>query len=303
MTELAPRSPSRLLPTRASQALIATLALLAATTAAAQRDPADSTPPASSPEASGVALRGVAELGFLAPLSHIIQFSRDGTRFDYVDEGGQDVLFPFGRLSLELGIGPSHGLVFLYQPLALRTQERLARDLVVDGLTFPAGTPVELFYGFPFWRASYLYDFFEEPDRELSIGGSLQIRDATITFASLDGTLFRTNRNVGPVPLLKARWRHPLGDVLWLGSEVDGIYAPISVINGSDNEVTGALLDASVRLGLRLPRNVDGFLNLRYLGGGAVGDSGDEPGPGDGYTKNWLHFFTVSLGVEYTLLD
>jgi hypothetical protein len=283
-----------------------TFAFLAGANASAQPDPDDSAPPEPSQEtaqeSSGVSLRGVAELGFLAPLSHIIQFSRDGTRFDYVDEGGQDVLFPFGRLSLELGIGPSHGLIFLYQPLALRTQERLTRDLVVDDLTFPADTPVELFYGFPFWRASYLYDFFEGPDRELSIGGSLQIRDATITFASLDGTLFRTNRNVGPVPLLKARWRHPLGETLWLGSEVDGIYAPISVINGSDNEVTGALLDASIRLGLHLPQNVDGFLNLRYLGGGAVGDSDNEP-PGDGYTKNWLQFFTVSLGVEYTLLD
>ena len=36
-----------------------------------------------------------AELGFLKVLSHKIQFSRNGTRFDYVKDGGQDILFPF----------------------------------------------------------------------------------------------------------------------------------------------------------------------------------------------------------------
>ncbi len=44
---------------------------------------------------------------------------------------------------------------------------------------------------------------------------------------------------------------------------------------------------------------VRAFVNLRYLGGGAVGTSEDETGPGDGYVKNWLHFGTVTLGFIY----
>ena len=43
-----------------------------------------------------------AELGFLAVASHVIQLGNDGTRFDYRNDGGQDVLFPFFRLSTEL---------------------------------------------------------------------------------------------------------------------------------------------------------------------------------------------------------
>lgn len=39
-------------------------------------------------------LRGIAELGFLAVLKHQIQFSNSGTYINYVQDGGQDVLFP-----------------------------------------------------------------------------------------------------------------------------------------------------------------------------------------------------------------
>jgi hypothetical protein len=41
------------------------------------------------------------------------------------------------------------------------------------------------------------------------------------------------------------------------------------------------------------------FLNLRYLGGGAVGTSDDDPGPGDGDVRTWLHFATVSAGFIF----
>jgi hypothetical protein len=60
-----------------------------------------------------------AELGFLIVASHIIQLSNDGTRFDYRSEGGQDVLFPFFRLSTDLKFKGRHTVVFLYQPLKL----------------------------------------------------------------------------------------------------------------------------------------------------------------------------------------
>ncbi|EYF06436.1 hypothetical protein [Chondromyces apiculatus] len=240
--------------------------------------------------------RAVAELGFLAMLSHKVQFGRDGTYFDYVAQGGQDTLFPVARFSAEAELFRHHQVVFLYQPLELSTEVEIGRDLRVDGLTFPAGTPMALRYGFPFYRLSYAYDLFLDPKQELSFGVSLQVRNATIDFASQDGTLFRSNRDVGPVPLLRSRGRVTLNSGLFLGYEVDGIYAPISVLNGSDNEVTGALVDLSVRAGLPLVAGTEAFVNLRYLGGGAVGQSDPEP-PGDGYTRNWLHFMTVSLGA------
>lgn len=52
--------------------------------------------------------------------------------------------------------------------------------------------------------------------------------------------------------------------------------------------------------GFQLTEDYDAFLNFRYLGGGAEGTSDSEFG--DGFTKNWLHFATVSLGFTYDVL-
>ena len=249
---------------------------------------------------SGLRLRAVAELGYLGVLDHKVQFSQSGTYFNYKTDGGQDVLFPFSRYSIELDFQDRNTFVFLYQPLRLESTVLLDEDLIVDELTFPANTSVDLLYNFPFYRFSYLREVLPNSQKfGLAIGGSIQIRNATISFESTDGTLFRTNRDVGIVPALKVRGNMQLDELFYLELEADGIYAPISYLNGSDNETTGAILDANFRTYMKVSKPVKAFLNLRYLGGGAVGTSEDDPGPGDGYVKNWLHFGTVSLGFVY----
>jgi hypothetical protein len=244
-----------------------------------------------------------AELGFLAVVSHIVQFGDDGTRFDYRDQGGQDVLFPFFRLSTDLKFKGRHILVFLYQPLKLEGQTVLSEDVVLDGVTFPAETPLNSVYGFPFWRISYAYDFLRRKGDEVSLGFGLQIRNATITFNSADGTLRADRRDVGPVPLIKFRGRWGFDSGVWWGTEIDGIYAPVSVINGSDSRIVGALLDASLRVGYDFTDRISAFFNVRYLGGGAEGTESNPTPPSDGFTKNWLHFMTLSIGVEFRVVD
>lgn len=236
------------------------------------------------------------EAGFLGVLQHRVQFSRDGTHFDYRARGGQNTLFFVTRWSVELSYDGCHRLTFLYQPLRLETAVSLDRDLRVDGLDFPAGTAVDLLYDFPFYRFGYDYDLAPDGPHELSLGLALQIRNATISFRSADGSLFRDNRDVGLVPLLRLRGRWALHEKAWLETEIDGIYAPVSYLNGSDTEVTGALLDASLRAGADFG-DLSVFLSVRYLGGGAVGES-DDAGPGDGYVRNWLHFFVLTLGLR-----
>jgi len=245
--------------------------------------------------------RTVAEIGFLGVLSNQIQFSNSGTYFNYQKEGGQDVLFPVSRLSLELDFKKRNTLILLYQPLRLETQVLLKNDLLVDELLFPASTNVKTLYNFPFYRLSYLRELLPKNTKyKLGIGGSLQIRNTTLSFESGDGTLFRTNRNVGIVPIIKIRARAQLTERAFAALEADGFYAPVSYLNGSDNEIIGAILDASLRAGLQIAEPVHSFLNLRYIGGGAVGTNERDDGPGDGYTKNWLNFITVSAGFMYS---
>lgn len=246
-----------------------------------------------------IKVRGVAELGFLSVIDHRVQFSNSGTYFNYREQGGQDVLFPVSRFSLEFEFNKKNTFYLLYQPLRLESQVLLQEDLVVDDLVFPANTSVNLLYNFPFYRLSYTRELLSDSDKWMfAIGASLQIRNATISFESTDGSRFRTNRDVGLVPALKIKTRRYFNDRVFAELEADGIYAPVSYLNGSDNEVVGAILDASLRTGIELSEPVTGFLNARYLGGGAVGTS-DVDGPGDGYVRNWLNFFTLTAGFSY----
>ncbi len=250
---------------------------------------------------SSLQLRAHAELGFVAPVSHTIQFSKNGSKIDYVDEGGQDVLFPFGRLAMTLNWSDRHSLDLLYQPLLIESRATAERDLRVDDEVFAEGTPMLFRYSFPFWRMSYTYSVVQSSCWRVGLGGGLQIRNATIEFQSLDGEQFRSNRDVGPVPLLRLFVKRAFGDAAYLEGEVDGFYAPIKYINGGSSDVVGAIWDASLRAGLNLRYDTEAFVNLRYLGGGAEG-TGDDEGPGDGYTSNWLHLVALTLGARAQLL-
>lgn len=233
------------------------------------------------------------EKGFLGFISHTIQFGVDGTNFNYVEEGGQNVLFPFSRVTADLKMNERHCFTLLIQPFEIFTSALPERPIIVDDVTFPASTPLNLKYGFTFYRLSYLYDFQKESNKEFSIGLSFQIRNASIVFSSADGELISINNNIGPVPILKFRWQRPLNKSIWIGSEIDGFYASGRYITGSANDFEGAIIDASFRFGFELTDYLNTFLNVRYLGGGA---SGTEEGEENKYTDNWLKTFSVSLG-------
>lgn len=239
-----------------------------------------------------------AEVGFLAPLANTIQFDHDGTKFDYVADGGQEILFPFARLQAGLDVGKRETFVFLFQPLDLQTQVVLDHDVTEDTVTFPAGSTLDLRYGFSFWRGTWLHELLPAADKELAIGLGLQLRDANIQFQSGDGTVRFSERDVGPVPLLAARTRLPIGKRGFFGAEASGSYAPIKYLNGANVDVVGALLDASVKGGFALQHGADVYACVRYIGGGAEGTSKNPDGFGDGYTANWLSFTSLSLGVD-----
>jgi hypothetical protein len=241
-------------------------------------------------------IRANVELGFLGVLAHSIQLGRDGTRIDYPSDVGQSNLYALVRVSADLDVWRQHIVTFVYQPIDLETRAALPRTLRIDGLDFPAGSQVRARYGFPFYRIGWAFDVLPGRDEELAFGVGFQIRDATIEFANVDGSRFRARYDVGPVPLLRARGRFGLGSGWWLGFEADGFYAFIPGLNGSDDTVEGAILDASVRLGWRVVPHLDAFLNVRYLGGGAAGQ-GDPAPTNDGFQANWLHFLAITLGA------
>ncbi len=238
-----------------------------------------------------------AELGLLAPVSNTIKFGSDGTLLDYVADGGQDNLFPFVRPTAAVEYKRAR-FTALWQPLDLRSTVVLDNALRVDGVAFPAGRPLDLRYGFSFWRLSWGQEVLNRDSASLKLGLGLQVRNATIGFTSVDGSLSETNRDIGPVPLLELEYRYTFDQGGYIDAEVDGFYAPIKYLNGRGVDVVGAIADIQLRAGLPMaPTGASTFVGLRYLGGGASG-TGTPDGAGDGYTENWLHFLTLSLGAR-----
>lgn len=247
-----------------------------------------------------VDLRLVAELGFLSVVDHRIMFGAGNQYFDYITEGGQENLALFTRLSVDLILEKHHVLTFLYQPLDIQTTSTFRRPVTFGSTTFAAGDIVNIRYSFPYYRLTYMYDFFADDRIEVALGLGFQIRNADIEFTSVNGAKNFVASNIGFVPLIKFRTRYTFESGFILGTELDGFYAPVSILNGDNKDIEGLIVDWSVFTGFRWEKT-EILLTVRYIGGGAQGKgSGDSYNP-DGYNKNWLHFITASLGASYTL--
>ncbi|HTZ51867.1 MAG TPA: hypothetical protein VMF68_09425 [Spirochaetia bacterium] len=249
------------------------------------------------------------EIGTLAVLSHQYQSGSGGTMFDFVRQGGQDILFPYERYSVELILAGRHRLSFLYQPLTLDTRTVVGRNgtasapIVVDSVSFPLGSQLDLTYGFDFWRVSYVYDFVSSGSTTVGAGASLQIRNASIVFSQADGSGRAVQQNIGPVPILKLRASHWFSPAFGLDLDADGFYASSALFNGATRPFEGWIWDVSVSAKAHVVAGITGFLTVRSIGGGARGDNAYDTttsttsSPGS-YTFNSLATLAVTLGAS-----
>jgi hypothetical protein len=220
------------------------------------------------------------EYGLVGVLDHRYRSGAGGTEFNFLTMGGQDTLFPYQRYSAEIVLGGRNRVTLLYQPLTLDTRTVAGRNgtpapVVIDDAEFPAGTPIDITYGFDFWRASWLYDFARSPATILGAGVSLQIRNASIVFTSVDAGLGERSvqQNIGLVPILKARAAHWFSPQFGLDFEADGFYASSAIFNGSGNPFEGWIWDAALSAKTRFTANISAFLTVRSIGGGARGSN------------------------------
>lgn len=227
------------------------------------------------PAGAGYRLSLEYELGFAKVLGNSIQIGQGGSVFNYVTQGGEEILFPFMRYQAELTLAKRNHVIFLYQPLLLKSQSRVpaSTSVTIDDVTFGPNTNLDLTYSFPFWRLSYLYDVIEHPRFVLGVGASLQLRNASIRFENTDGSQLTVSQNLGLVPLLDLRARYTFANGIYLQGVVDGFYASSAFFNGASFNFTGSILDASLRAGIALRRGADAFVNVRFLGGTAAGTS------------------------------
>ncbi|MCE1206529.1 MAG: hypothetical protein LWX00_03890 [Spirochaetia bacterium] len=250
-----------------------------------------------------------AETGTVKVFSHTYRVgpAPANTNFNFVTMGGQEILFPFSRLSAELLIANRHSVRFLYQPLEIVTQSVARSAFTIDSITFAKDNPVDIVYSFPFYRTTYLYDLLKG-ENFLGVGAAIQLRNASIRFSGFDGSgndVRTVSQNLGIVPALAVAGKFGLPGNFYAGFEATGIYASSALFNGATFQFEGSILDASVRVGKSFANGVEAFLNARFLGGSAAGIS-QYPDQywtesQDNETANYLATGSLTLGARITL--
>jgi hypothetical protein len=252
-------------------------------------------------------LRFEAEAGYIGFIHHTYQSGDPGDVFNYVTEGGQDILFPLVRFNAELNLWENHSIGLLYQPFEVNTTIQFQETRQIDGKDFDANEVVDIRYSFPFWRLTYLYDFAAEDNLQLEAGLALQFRNAAVSFKEVNGGGFdyANSQNLGPVPAIALRAGYDFDNGLSLIWEATGLYASSAIINGADFEFEGSILDTSLQAALDVGSGVETYLKLRFLGGSAVGNSEfvqrTWSEPNTTYTANYLATWAPTLGFRLTL--
>lgn len=126
----------------------------------------------------------------------------EGTLFSLSEELESDPGV-FYRLRVFYNFNDRHHVGALYAPLSLNSTGQLDRDVVFEGETFPAKTPLEATYQFNSYRVFYRYDFLRNEKIDIGLGFTAKIRDAKI---AVKGNGRESEKaNVGFVPILHFR--------------------------------------------------------------------------------------------------
>ena len=199
-----------------------------------------------------------------------------GTPFSLANDFSLESKF-FFRLRLGYQLHPRHSLSVLYAPLSLNAEGRVDKDILFNGVTFPANTPLQALYTFNSYRLTYRFELVTSQRWQVGIGLTAKMRDAEIKLEDNSQTSSKTDR--GFVPLLHFRVKWAFLDKMGLLLEGDAAASPGG--QGRAEDILLALLyspspNVSIKLGYRIieggadVEEVYKFALLQYLVGGVV---------------------------------
>jgi hypothetical protein len=199
-----------------------------------------------------------------------------GTRFSLKDDLEPKTTF-FYRVRLDYTIKSRHTISLLYAPLEIRSEGSVPKDILFEGVTFPANTELEGTYKFNSYRLTYRYDILKKPRVEFGLGFTAKIRDAKIGLSSSGTKSEKTN--VGFVPIINFRLWWKVNDAFGLLLYGDALAAP-----------QGRAEDVLVAATFRLTDRIGVRAGYRILEGGADNDE----------VYNFSLFNYAAVGIHYT---
>jgi hypothetical protein len=199
-----------------------------------------------------------------------------GTLFSMKDDLIPKTTF-FYRLTLGYTIKYRHTLSLLYAPLEVKSEGSVPKEILFEGVVFPASSELDGTYMFNSYRLTYRYDFVKKPRFEFGLGFTAKIRDARIAISSTESTSEKTN--VGFVPIINFRLLWNIDDKFGLLLYGDALAAP-----------QGRAEDVLFAATFKLSESFRIRAGYRILEGGADNDE----------VYNFSLFNYASAGLTYT---
>lgn len=199
-----------------------------------------------------------------------------GTLFSLKDDLSSDAAI-FTRVRLSYTVKSRHTFSLLYAPLETESEGSVGKELLFEGVEFPANTEIDGTYKFNSYRLTYRYDIVKNPGFEFGLGFTAKIRDAKIALSSPG--LESEKTNVGFVPIINFRLFYPVNDKFGLLLEGDALAAPQG---RAEDVLLAGTFKLSDYFGIRA--------GYRILEGGADNDE----------VYNFSLFNYASVGITYT---
>ena len=183
----------------------------------------------------------------------------------------------FYRIRLNYTIKSRHTISLLYAPLETKSKGSVAKDILFEGVVFPANTELTGTYKFNSYRLTYRYDIVQKRRLEFGLGLTAKIRDAKIALSSAG--LVSEKTNLGFVPIINFRLLWNIGNKFGILLDGDALAAP-----------QGRAEDVLIAATYKLSDNLRVRAGYRMLEGGADNDQ----------VYNFALFHYASIGLSYT---
>ncbi len=217
------------------------------------------------------------ETGFVSTGYNDVRIPGDrGTFFSLKDDLTPKAAF-FYRVRLNYTIKSRHTISLLYAPLETKSEGRATKDILFEGIVFPANTELVGTYKFNSYRLTYRYDIVKKTRFEFGLGLTAKIRDAKIALSSTG--LASEKTNLGFVPIINFRLLWNINNQLGILLDGDALAAP-----------QGRAEDVLIGLTYKLSDNLNVRAGYRILEGGADNDE----------VYNFALFHYGSVGLSYT---
>jgi hypothetical protein len=200
-----------------------------------------------------------------------------GTRFSLSEELEADPSL-FFRLRLGWRINEKHAITLLAAPLRFNSTGSLDRDLIYEGVTFPAGTALAGTYRFDSYRFTWRRTMRGSDRFQWSLGVTGKIRAAAITIEG--GGQESEKPNVGFVPLINFAFAWKTSDRLSVIVEGDALAAP-----------QGRAEDVLFGARYAIDDRIEAYGGYRILEGGADVD--------EVYTFALINYFSAGIRISF----